>query len=58
VHAKALVIDGVHAYVGSENFTAGSLQYNRELGVFFDAPTEVAKVATTINTDFGKGSPL
>jgi phosphatidylserine/phosphatidylglycerophosphate/cardiolipin synthase-like enzyme len=58
VHAKAIVVDAVHAYVGSENFSTGSLKYNRELGVVFDTAAEVSKVATTIGGDFGKGTPL
>ena len=45
-----------HAFVGSENFSAGSLGYNRELGVIFDDASEVAKVKSTIDTDFGKGT--
>jgi phosphatidylserine/phosphatidylglycerophosphate/cardiolipin synthase-like enzyme len=56
IHAKAIVADGTRAYVGSENFTAGSLGYNRELGVIFDAPAEVAKVAAAIDTDFRNGT--
>jgi phosphatidylserine/phosphatidylglycerophosphate/cardiolipin synthase-like enzyme len=55
IHAKAIVADDARAYVGSENFTAGSLGYNRELGVIFDAPAEVAKVAAAIDTDFENG---
>ena len=33
IHAKALVVDGARAFVGSENFSGGSLGYNREVGV-------------------------
>jgi phosphatidylserine/phosphatidylglycerophosphate/cardiolipin synthase-like enzyme len=57
IHAKAIVADGARAFVGSENFSGGSLGYNRELGVIFDAPAEVAKVAAAIDTDFGNGTP-
>lgn len=57
IHAKALVADGARAYVGSENFSAGSLGYNRELGVIFDAPAEVAKVAAAIDADVARGTP-
>ena len=56
IHAKAIVVDGTTAFVGSENFSAGSLGYNRELGVIFAEPSEVAKVKSTIDTDFGKGT--
>jgi hypothetical protein len=44
--------------VGSENFTAGSLGGNRELGVIFNAAAEVAKVKTAVNTDFTGGSAM
>ncbi len=61
IHAKAMVVDcvaGVCAkgFIGSENFTAGSLGYNRELGVIFDDPTEIAKVKTAIDSDFAAGT--
>jgi phosphatidylserine/phosphatidylglycerophosphate/cardiolipin synthase-like enzyme len=55
IHAKAIVVDGIAAYVGSENFTAASLGYNRELGVLFDARAAVTKVETTILGDFAIG---
>ena len=58
IHAKAIVVDGVHAYVGSENFTTGSMTGNRELGVLFDTASEVTKVATTIGADFAAGTAL
>jgi cardiolipin synthase len=56
IHAKALVADGARAYVGSENFTGGSLEYNREIGVYFTTASEVAKVQSTIASDFAGGS--
>jgi phosphatidylserine/phosphatidylglycerophosphate/cardiolipin synthase-like enzyme len=56
IHAKAIVVDGRVAYVGSENFTEASLDDNRELGVLFDAPSEVRRVDTTILADFGLGA--
>src|ERR1700733_6376814 len=48
IHAKAIVVDGMAAYIGSENFTAGSLDDNRELGLLFDDPIEAQKVDTTL----------
>jgi phosphatidylserine/phosphatidylglycerophosphate/cardiolipin synthase-like enzyme len=56
IHAKTLVVDGATAYVGSENFTGGSLGYNRELGVIFTEASEVAKIESAIGTDFAGGS--
>ncbi len=58
VHAKSIVADGRYAYVGSENFSAGSLGYNRELGIITGTATEVQKVLTTTQGDFSGGSPL
>jgi phosphatidylserine/phosphatidylglycerophosphate/cardiolipin synthase-like enzyme len=56
IHAKAIVVDGTTAFVGSENLSGGSLGYNRELGVIFDEPSAVSAVATTIAADFTGGS--
>jgi phosphatidylserine/phosphatidylglycerophosphate/cardiolipin synthase-like enzyme len=56
IHAKALVVDGTTAFVGSENFSGGSLGYNRELGVVFTSAVEVAKVDGAITSDFSNGS--
>ena len=58
MHAKSIVVDGLYAYVGSENFSTASLQYNRELGVLTNAAAEVAKVASTTASDFASGTPL
>ena len=61
IHAKAIVVDCANgtcakAFIGSENFSTGSVKYNRELGVIFDQASEVMKVETAINTDFGHGT--
>ena len=53
-----MVVDGVHAYVGSANFTAGSLGNDRELGILTDTASEVAKVSSTIAADFNAGTAL
>ncbi|HEY1551844.1 MAG TPA: phospholipase D-like domain-containing protein [Kofleriaceae bacterium] len=60
IHAKAIVVDCngtscARGFVGSENFSTGSLSYNRELGVIVKAPSELAKVKTAIDTDFAAG---
>jgi phosphatidylserine/phosphatidylglycerophosphate/cardiolipin synthase-like enzyme len=56
IHAKAMVADGALMYVGSANFSGGSLGYNRELGVILAEPSEIAKVEAAIGTDFGNGT--
>ena len=57
-HAKALVVDGVRAYVGSANFTTNSLRYNRELGVMIGNLEAVNTVAATFAGDFARGKAL
>ncbi|MCL2726096.1 MAG: phospholipase D-like domain-containing protein [Polyangiaceae bacterium] len=57
VHAKAIVVDDKLVFVGSQNFTATALFYNRELGVVTDAPSEVMKVRDVIASDFQRGTP-
>lgn len=61
VAAKTILVDCstgtcTSGYVGSENMTASSLSYNRELGVIFDSGAELAKISTTLNGDFAKGT--
>ena len=58
IHAKAMVVDGAQAYVGSENFTTGSLQYNRELGLITTNAPAAATVGKTIAKDFAAGTAL
>ncbi|HEX7665576.1 MAG TPA: phospholipase D-like domain-containing protein, partial [Polyangiaceae bacterium] len=62
VAAKTILVDcktGTckSGYVGSENMTANSLGYNRELGVIFSDASELAKIYTTVTSDYGKGTP-
>ena len=33
IHAKVIDVDGTKAFIGSENFSTASLDYNRELGL-------------------------
>jgi len=62
IHGKAIAIDCngtttacTTGWVGSENMSANSLSHNRELGVIFAEPSEIAKVETAFNTDFAAG---
>jgi phosphatidylserine/phosphatidylglycerophosphate/cardiolipin synthase-like enzyme len=56
IHAKAIVVDGARAYIGSMNFTYNSLASNREVGLITDATAEIAKVSKTIGDDFAIGT--
>jgi phosphatidylserine/phosphatidylglycerophosphate/cardiolipin synthase-like enzyme len=52
MHAKAIVVDEKAAYVGSENFTANSLDNNRELGILVYDPGVVGQLARLAKQDF------
>ena len=52
VHVKAMVIDGVRAYLGSENFSWTSLSKNREVGVFLTEPPAIAAMDATFEKDW------
>ena len=39
-------------FVGSENMTTGSLEYNRELGVIITDATQLGLVYTAMTSDF------
>lgn len=56
IHAKAIVVDGARAFVGSQNMTPTGLFANREMGIITDATAEVAKVKKAIADDFSKGT--
>jgi cardiolipin synthase len=47
IHAKVIDVDGARAFVGSENFSTASLDYNRELGII----TSSASVLGPLNSD-------
>jgi cardiolipin synthase len=59
IHAKAIVADARTAFVGSENFSAASLDRNRELGLLTTDRTVVTGLAAVLAGDFagtGAGS--
>ena len=56
IHAKMFVIDGKTAFVGSENFSTNSLDFNRELGLTLDEPALVARLSRTFEADWSKGT--
>ena len=55
IHAKMLLVDGQRAYVGSQNFTATSLDQNRELGIILDDPASIERMSATFAGDFADG---
>ncbi len=57
VHAKAFIVDGQTAMIGSQNLTANSLENNRELGIIFDDPAAVNRLARVFLQDWNDGEP-
>lgn len=52
MHAKMMVADGHLAFVGSENFSATSLDENRELGILIADQTVIATLTQTFQQDW------
>lgn len=52
MHAKMLLADGQLAFVGSENFSATSLDDNRELGIVIADPSALATLNQTFQQDW------
>lgn len=55
VHAKAIIVDGTVAWIGSQNFTATSLDDNREVGIVLTDPANVGRVGGVFSLDFARG---
>jgi cardiolipin synthase A/B len=51
-HAKAIIVDGTTAFVGSQNLTAISLDDNRELGMMLTEPANLARLEGTFASDW------
>ena len=52
MHAKMMVADGQQGFVGSENFSATSLDDNRELGILIADPAAIATLTQTFQKDW------
>jgi cardiolipin synthase A/B len=57
IHAKAISVDGRRVFLGSENFSTESLNYNRELGLITTDKPVVASVTATLAADYAGASP-
>jgi phosphatidylserine/phosphatidylglycerophosphate/cardiolipin synthase-like enzyme len=51
MHAKTIIVDGTHAWLGSVNGSTQAATANREFGIFFDQGSEVQKLATIMAAD-------
>lgn len=52
IHAKAMVVDGVRAFVGSQNLSSSSLDLNREVGILLWNTRVVTALETTFADDW------
>lgn len=52
MHAKLIIIDGQKAFVGSENFSAQSLDHNRELGIIVADQSALQTLQQTFQQDW------
>jgi phosphatidylserine/phosphatidylglycerophosphate/cardiolipin synthase-like enzyme len=57
IHAKLMIIDGKSAIVGSQNFTATSLDDNRELAMIVNDPHALVRCTTTFERDWLRAIP-
>jgi phosphatidylserine/phosphatidylglycerophosphate/cardiolipin synthase-like enzyme len=58
IHAKVILVDGLTAFVGSQNFSNASLAYNRELGVTTSDAAVVGPLSETLAADFAGATPF
>lgn len=58
IHAKAMLIDGQKAMLGSINFTKNSLDHNRELAVITDDPTVITELNKVFTHDWDETNQL
>jgi len=56
IHAKAMLIDGRRAFVGSQNFTPTALEANRELGGVLEQEAVLARLKATFAYDWARAS--
>ena len=54
VHAKVVIVDGQRAFVGSQNFTATSLDQNREIGIIIADPDVLRRLLQTFEADWSQ----
>jgi phosphatidylserine/phosphatidylglycerophosphate/cardiolipin synthase-like enzyme len=57
IHAKVIDVDGANAFIGSENFSTASLDYNRELGLITASASVLGPLNSTLSSDIASGQP-
>lgn len=57
IHAKLILVDGREAFIGSQNYTATSMDQNREVGVVISGPSNLQRIQRIFDRDFATGIP-
>ena len=57
IHAKIIAADAGRVFLGSDNFSVGSMQHNRELGLIATSASVLKAVKTTFAGDFAAATP-
>jgi len=57
IHAKVIIADNDEAFVGSENFSAQSLDQNRELGILLTRADIISELENTFAHDYRNARP-
>ncbi len=57
VHAKAMLVDGERAFLGSQNFTPTALTANRELGAVLEGGRALERLRATMEADWARARP-
>ena len=55
IHAKVIDVDSAKAFIGSENFSTASLDYNRELGLITSSADVIGPLSDTLLSDSSGG---
>jgi cardiolipin synthase len=55
IHAKVIDVDSTKAFIGSENFSTASLDYNRELGIVTSSAGVLGSLNSVLSGDMAGG---
>ena len=55
-HSKMVLVDGARSFVGSVNFTATSMDDNREVGVVLTEPVNIARLIAVFEGDWTRAA--
>jgi len=58
IHAKMILVDGRRVFLGSQNFSAGSLDDNRELGIILSTAAIIRSLERTFAGDYAHATPF